>query len=411
MTVSRRRIASNVLALYAIQGMQYVFPLLVLPIVTRAIGPDRYGTLSFWQALAALLTLFVEYGFGYSSIRAVNQTESSERRSSIFWSTTWAKLLLLLPATIMLAATASAIPARATMLLVFATWLPVLGAALSPAWYYIAIRQTVAVAAVSAGTSFASLLAMFAFVRTPADFNHAALIQLGMPLLAAIVLLLYQYLKLSPGRPYFDPRDVLARFREGFPLFMVSLSAGVYSSFNPFLLGLVTSSTQVADYALGERIVRAAKNAVQPVLVAMYPYAAEGERSSQVTRKNLWRAAVATLAVSVAIFIGLVVLAPLAVRLLSGSAFLGAISTTQILSANVAIITAGNLLAVQYLIARGKERFVTVITVAAAPAHVISFMFAGRYYGAIGGAWAYVGIECLVTVALGVVVNRLRKSA
>jgi PST family polysaccharide transporter len=408
--MARRHIASNVLALYAIQGMQYVFPLLVLPIVTRAIGPERYGTLSFWQALAALLSLVVEYGFNYTSIRAINQTDCSFEKSIIFWSTTWAKLALLVPATAILVVTAVAISDRAEPLLVFATWLPVLAAALSPGWYYIATRNTVAVATISAGTSLISFLTMLAFVNTPVDFDKAVLIQLGMPLVAAILLLAYQRARLSAGRPRFAAKDVFARLREGLPLFVMALGAGAYSSFNPFLLGLVTTSPQVANFALGERLVRAAKNAVQPILTAMYPYAVERDAGSEGTRRNLRRAAFATFTLSLIIATLLCVLAPSAVRLVSGTAFLGAISATQILSANVAVVTAGHLLGVQYLVARGKEKIVTVITVAAAPVHLASFLAAGHYFGAIGGAIAYVGIECLVTIAFGLIAIEARKS-
>jgi PST family polysaccharide transporter len=408
--MARRQIAANVLALYAIQGMQYVFPLLVLPIVTRAIGPDRYGTLSFWQALAALLTLVVEYGFNYTSIRALNQTDSPSEKSNIFWSTTWAKLVLLIPATAVLAGTAVVISNRAEPLLVFATWLPVFAAAISPGWYYIATRRTLAVATISAGTSLLSFLAMLALVSKPVDFNRAVLIQLGMPLLAAVLLLVYQRARLSTGRPRFVISAVIARLREGFPLFVMTMGAGAYSSFNPFLLGLVTSSPQVADYALGERLVRAAKNAVQPILTAMYPYAVERATSSEIARRNLRRAAIATLALSVAIAILLAVLAPVAVHLISGTAFLGAVPATQILSANVAVITAGHLLGVQYLVARGKERLVTVITVVAAPIHLATFLVGGHFFGALGGAFAYVGIECLVTIAFGLIAIQARKS-
>ncbi|HVI55389.1 MAG TPA: oligosaccharide flippase family protein [Luteibacter sp.] len=408
--MSRRHIATNVIALYAVQGMQYVFPLMVLPIITRSIGPDRYGLLSFWQALAALLSLVVDYGFNYTSIRALNQTDSVECRSAIFWSTAWAKLVLLFPASIILVIASVSVPNEAPPFLVFAAWLSVLGAAISPAWFFIATRQNVAAAVISAGASLVSLLAMWLFVSIPSDFNRAALIQLGMPLVAAIALSMYRWAKLNAGTPRFDAKDVALRLREGFPLFVMTLGAGAYSSFNPFLLGLVSTSPQIADYALGERLVRAAKNTVQPILVAMYPYAAEGDRGSNTLRTNLRRAGVATLALSVVVSLVLAVLSPFAIWVVSGTAFVGAISTTRILSANVAVITAGHLIGVQYLVARGRERLVTIITVVAVPIHVVTFMVAGHRFGAVGGAIAYVGVECLVTIAFGVVAINLRKS-
>ncbi|MDQ7997142.1 MAG: oligosaccharide flippase family protein [Luteibacter sp.] len=408
--MSSRQIASNVVALYAIQGMQYVFPLLVLPIVTRAIGPDRYGVLSFWQALAALLTLLVEYGFNYTSVRALNRADSDEDRSAIFWSTVWARMLLLIPATAILVCTALVVSEKATGVLVFATWLPVLAAAISPAWYYVATRRNVAVAAISAGASLVAVIATLLLVRDASDLNRAALIQMGLPLAAAAMMLVWQKTRMDIRRPHFATGDVQTRFREGLPLFVMTLSAGAYSAFNPFLLGLVTTSPQVADFALGERLVRAAKNAVQPLLTLMYPYAVEGDRSSSATRANLRRAAIATLGASMAIALLLAVCAPLAVWLISGTGYPGAVTTTRLLSINVAVITAGHLIGVQYLVVRGKERLVAVVTMTAAPLHVVAFLWAGHRFGATGGSVAYVAVECLVTLSFGLLAVKLARA-
>lgn len=408
--MSRRHIASNLVALYIVQGMQYVFPLLVLPILTRAIGLERYGVLSFWQSLAAVLVMVVDYGFGYSSIRAINQSDSQTQREAIFWSTMWAKLTLLLPATAILASIAVVTEHAGDPGIILAAWLSLLGASLSPAWYFVAIRRNVPVASLGAAASLMSVVAMFLTVHDPSDFHVAAFLQLGMPLAASLMMLAYLTLRLPLGRPKKIQGAVRLRLREGLPLFIMTIGAGAYSAFNPFLLGLVAPSSQVAEFALGERLARAAKNGVGPILAAMYPYAAEGDRSTSATRVNLFRAAVATIVLSALIAAALAVFAPLAVWLVAGPEFHGAVSTTRLLSINVAVITAGHLVGVQYLIARGKEVLVTTITVASAPVHIIAFLVAGQRFGATGGAVAYVATECAVGLAFAVAALKLRKS-
>lgn len=408
--MSRRHIASNLLALYVVQGMQYVFPLLVLPILTRAIGLERYGVLSFWQSLAAVLVMVIDYGFGYSSIRAINQSDSQAQRQRIFWSTMWAKLILLMPATAILVCIAAATGRAEDPDIILATWLSLLGASLSPAWYFVAVRRNVPVASLGATASLLSIVVMFLAVHDTNDFHIAAFIQLGMPLVASLMMLAYLAARISPGLPEKVPGAVSLRFREGLPLFIMTIGAGAYSAFNPFLLGLVAPSTQVAEYALGERLARAAKNGVGPILTAMYPYAAEGERGTSETRAYLFRAGVATVGLSALIAVVLALFAPLAIWLVAGPAFHGAILTTRLLSINVAVITAGHLVGVQYLVARGKEALVTTITVVSAPIHIVAFLLAGSHFGAVGGAVAYVAIECIVTLAFVAVALKLRNS-
>jgi O-antigen/teichoic acid export membrane protein len=219
-------------------------------------------------------------------------------------------------------------------------------------------------------------------------------------------MLAYLATRCSPGKFQCEGRLVALRLREGFPLFIMTLGAGAYSAFNPFLLGLVAPAAQVADYALGERIARTARNAVAPILTVMYPYASEGAAS---TRATLRRAMWSTLGVTIALTALLVIFAPMVIWILAGPAFQTSVSATRILALNIAVITAGHLAGVQYLVARGKEALVTVITVASAPIHVTAILLAGRHYGALGGACTYVLTECVVTAAFVAIILRLRK--
>jgi polysaccharide transporter, PST family len=406
--MSRRVIASNLFALYAVQGLQYIFPLLTLPVLTRAVGQDGYGALAFWQSLASLLGLVVDYGFGYTSVRAISQGGAAVH-SRVFWSTTWAKVILLVPGTVLLAAFASwsahsSDPAVAAM-----AWLPLLGAALSPAWFYIALKRNMPLALCSVSAAVLALLFTLVFVRTPADFHAAAAIQFCMPLGASLLMLAWLPRTARVGRPCLEIRHVLDRFREGFPLFMMTVGAGAYSSFNPFLLGLVSTAPQVADFSLAERVVRAAKNATGPLLAVMYPYAAESASEPDASRRGLRQAAWAVLALSALIALAVAALAPLAIDVLGGRGFKEAVGVTRILAGNILVITAGNLVGVQYLVARGREQAVTRITVAAAPLHIVTLLWAGSRYGAPGAASAHLISESLVTVALVLSAIYMRK--
>jgi PST family polysaccharide transporter len=82
----------NIAALYALQFASYVIPLLLLPWLTRTLGPAGFGRLSFSIAVMSYFLLLSDYGFNLSATRsvAVHRNEPEER-SRIFWNTLAAK--------------------------------------------------------------------------------------------------------------------------------------------------------------------------------------------------------------------------------------------------------------------------------------------------------------------------------
>lgn len=85
----------NILALYGVQVVNYLFPLLTVPYLARVLGPKEWGLLAFTQAFGGYLQLLVEYGFGLSATRQVAQARDSlRRRAELLAGVLGAKVLL-----------------------------------------------------------------------------------------------------------------------------------------------------------------------------------------------------------------------------------------------------------------------------------------------------------------------------
>ncbi|MBP8976516.1 MAG: oligosaccharide flippase family protein, partial [Bacteroidetes bacterium] len=60
------RIARNFFSLNIVQVASYIFPLIALPYIVRVIGPEKYGTINFAQAIISYFTLVIIYSFDYT---------------------------------------------------------------------------------------------------------------------------------------------------------------------------------------------------------------------------------------------------------------------------------------------------------------------------------------------------------
>lgn len=53
------------------QGVNYILPLLIYPLLIRTLGIEKFGGVSLSIAVMQVLLLVVEYGFGYSATKLV----------------------------------------------------------------------------------------------------------------------------------------------------------------------------------------------------------------------------------------------------------------------------------------------------------------------------------------------------
>lgn len=59
----------NLIALFSVQAVNYIIPLLTIPYLTRVLKPEGWGQVAFVQSLGLMLITIMEYGFSLSAAR------------------------------------------------------------------------------------------------------------------------------------------------------------------------------------------------------------------------------------------------------------------------------------------------------------------------------------------------------
>ena len=98
----KRGLVKNVFSLGLIQVANYVFPFITVPIVSRIIGPDKFGVLSFSSSFITYFTILINFGFDLSATRAIAANRNNvEERNKIFNQVVLAKVLLFIVSVIL----------------------------------------------------------------------------------------------------------------------------------------------------------------------------------------------------------------------------------------------------------------------------------------------------------------------
>jgi O-antigen/teichoic acid export membrane protein len=399
----------NVAALYAVQMASFAAPLVTLPWLTRVLGPSNFGRLSFCVAVISYFVLFADYGFNLSATRQVAM-HSNDRagRSRIFWNTMTVKALLAavgFPFLLLLTFCGHRFGEERALLLI--SYLSVLGAVLTPTWYFQGTERQAVLSGIMITARVISIPAIFMLVRSSDDVQVAAWIQSGVTVVGGLLCLAVLAKDKQLARMPVDRAGLAAVLRDGWHLFVSTASISLYQATNTVLLGLVAGNTAVGHYSAAEKVVQASQALLTPIGQSVYPRVSRLMVESRagafaLIRKVLRIQGSVALAISMLLFC----LAQPLVRVLYGLDYEETISVLRWLAVLPFLIGLSNVLGVQTMLAMGMKELVSRILVIAGAINVVSLFVLTHWFGAVGAAMAVAGTELFVTTVMAIIVRK-----
>lgn len=399
----------NLLSLYGVTAANYLFPLLTLPYLARVLGPSGFGALAIVQSLGQYLSLVVEYGFTLSATREVARSrEDRARLAQILAEVLGARLLLACVVVALAYALALFVPAlRANLALLWAGvfWAVALG--MSPVWYFQGQERLRGVAILEVVAKAFGVAGIFAFVRSPDEAHQVLLLQGLAALLAGGVAWGWAWREVGFILP--TPSSAIRGLRSGFSLFFFRAVVSLYTSANAFMLGLFVPTQQVGYYAGAERLTKALLALVEPlnrVFMPRFSYllAHSPQDAERLFRQNtLLMGFLGTLG-TVAVW----TFSPLAVALLLGPKYEGAIPLMRVLALLLPLIALSNVWGLQWMLAHRLDRPFNLIILLGGLLNLVLALSLAPRFGALGMAWGVVSVEFWVTAAILVYLIRRR---
>ena len=395
----------DVIYLVALQGLNYLAPLLVFPYLMKVLGADRFGYIGFSLSVTQYLLLLVDFGFNLSATKRIALAKDNPvELNAVFTATLYAKMALLLISFVLLAGL-SLIPPfgvyRSTMFILF---LMVVGEAFTFVWLFQGLGKIRIASVVLGSVRLAILPLCFLLVKTPDDYLTAALLQ-SLVALAAMALSIGIIAKkkyVAVGR--FVRRKMVGEIKESFPVFLSSAAASIYTASFAVLLGYFSTPEQVGHYSAAERIMRALCFLVfAPVSQAFYPKLVRLGVENRPAATRLLRALlVVMLLAMLMVCMAMFFLSPYLVAFF-GPSYRDAVGLFQLMSVAAVFIGVGGVMAQLGLLAMGdardKRRYRQVYMIAGAVA-LGSIFIAIPLWGTIGAALSLVSVEGVVAVLM-----------
>ncbi len=355
----RHQVVHNALSLYAIQGLNYLMPLILLPYLLRTLGPHGYGSIVLAQSLMGYAMIVTDFGFNFTAARDISVARAdSAAVSRIYWTVVAAKALLFIFSGIVIATIVVCTPMfRHEWPTFLACSMMVVGNASFPQWYLQGLERLKDAALIQAGTKVVIAFATFTIVRSPGDGWIAAAITSSPQLLAVGVSAALR----KPITPEYFHRpgitEVLASLKDSWHMFASGMATTLYGNTNTIVLGLLSGEGAVALYNLAQRLVTAVQALAVPLTQAVFPRASLLFARDNVQARRLMGRLVLTILPLVGTgSLLLASFAPAVVRLVGGRSYGDAAVLVRIMAITPVLIAAAGLPAQMVIVSNGLTR-------------------------------------------------------
>lgn len=398
--MSSKSLRANFLWNASYQVLLILVPLVTTPYLARVLGASQIGVFSYTNSITNYFVLFATLGMSQYGVRVVAQAGGDRtERSRIFSSAYAAQLCIAVPVALIYIVVVVVAP-FGDMLVSFAWGAWVLAAVLDISWLFFGVEEFKMPTVRSAFTKMVSVFVIFGFVKGPDDLWIYVAAIAGSYL--ANALLLWPFLK-----KYVDlcvPRwnEVKSHFAPNVRLFAPVVACSMYLMLDKILLAAMAGTVEAGYYEYSEKLAKMPTSVITALGTVMLPHVtammSHGDRDREVV--NLLEQCFWIMeCVAIGVMTGVGAIAPVFTTVFLGSEFTPCENIIPVLAAVVPLIAASNVIGVQYMLPKGKDREYAGSVWAGAIVNLFLCCLLLKPFGAMGGAVATVLTEGAVLVS------------
>lgn len=269
-----KTIVENFVSLSALNILNYIFPLILIPYLTRVLGVENYGIYAFVYAILNYFTLVVRYGFEFSATKQIAIiSEQKQKLNEVFSAVLSVRVILILITLVILNLLFLFIPKIADYKTYFIMGAGIfIGHGLIPVWFFQGMEKMKFLTIINLVTRSVSTILVFLFVKKSSQIDHALLFQ-SVGLVIGGILSIILAISIFKLRFIFPQKsEVKFQLKDGWQVFLSTLGMNFYRESNTIILGFLTNFTAVGYYSAAEKIVKAVQSLVAPFVNTLFPH-------------------------------------------------------------------------------------------------------------------------------------------
>lgn len=268
----KKNVIINIISLYGVSIAKIIFPLLVLPYLTRVLSVESYGTVSYVKTLMTYFQVFIDFGFLLSGTKdIVNVKKNKSDMSKVIGEILLARLILSIFAFGILVAIIFIFPilkdSKSYTLLAF---IPVFLTLFLFDYVFRGIEKMQIIAKRFFLMKTISTCLTFIFVKNDSDIIWIPILDI-VSSGVAIIMILFSLKKLGVVMKFPKMKAAIEKLKQSSIYFSSNMATTIFSALNTVIIGFILSKEDVAFWSLCIQIISTIQALYSPIIDGVYP--------------------------------------------------------------------------------------------------------------------------------------------
>lgn len=360
----------NTMMLYIMTAAKFVLPVIVSACLTRRLGPDNYGIVTYVATTMNYFILLFDFGFNYSVTKKISlQKENPEYVQKCINNVFSAKILLSAIGLLVIFAMILSIGIlRENIILTVFYYIFTVSNIFLPDFFYRGIEKMEYITVRYVVARVISTLLIFILIQDVNQMIYVPVLYTLGNIIAVIYTLSHMKRNYSYSLGFSKFNDVFNELRDSFVYFLSTFATTALSAFNTFIMGVVNMpAADIAYWGVAFQVVQAVQSLYEPIVTSIYP---------RISKTKNYK-----LAINIAKYltplvvigcIALYYLSGFTIKVLAGNGYEGAIPVLRLLIPVLLFSFWAQVLGFPLLGALGKQKQVTQSTIISAFVHLLA---------------------------------------
>lgn len=395
-----KELKKNILSSGVVHFINLIVPLLIIPILTNALGVEAYGIYILVLSILQIFISLIDYSFNINSARKIASNRNNNGRvSEIFNNTLITKILFFIISTFVLIFLFKILKLNQEISdYIVIGFLLLLSNTIGPVFFFQGIGKYYLCNYFYAFFKLLSIPFFMIFVNNSSDINYAILIFCLSYLTPSIGLFILALKCYSIEKVNFNIHQIFSEIKEGLIIFLSSISNIQVNQLNPIVISILIDNRAVGIFAASDKIVRALTGVIGPLSQSIFPSLSSMLKNNRKQYFSwLKRIFIAQVLFGFLVVIAVKIYGQFLIDLLFNVDFNESLYYLEIFIFYAIFYSISNFFGYQVLIAYGKEILFSKIFIFSSLIHVFGFYILTYYFDLYGSVIAILITEFLIT--------------
>ena len=275
--MNKKTIYNNLFSLSFYQSANFIFPLVITPILLKNVGIEKVGLITTAQALINVFILVCDYGFNIIGVKQlIDIKENKIELNKLYINIQLSKLILISFCFIIFLALINYINflKKENLLYLFSFSL-IIGRSLFPIWFFQGFQKMKYLIGFSILSKFVSFLLIYILIKKSLDYVYVNLIIGINEIIVCLIYLIYIQYRYKFKIKIANWKGILFQLKYSFNFFLNNFISAININFNVILLSHFSNLKDLGIYSICEKIVYLCRNVFSIIFQVVYPYLCE----------------------------------------------------------------------------------------------------------------------------------------